>query len=52
MDNLFPQGAPVIRLGYSGFISAVIMLWRMHRNARQLDIKAKAEIIVPLRWFK
>lgn len=52
MENWFPHGAPVIRLGYRGFLSAVVMLWRMNRNARQLDIKTKAEFILPVRWFR
>lgn len=39
-------------LGYSGFLSAVWMLWRMNRNAKQTAVVMKAEIIVPLRWFK
>lgn len=52
MDNWFPRGTPIIRLGYSGFFSAVVMLWRMNRNAKATGIKTKAEFILPLRWFK
>jgi hypothetical protein len=40
------------RRGYSGFLSMIWMLWRMNRNAKKLDIKTKAEIILPVRWFR
>jgi hypothetical protein len=40
------------RLGYSGFLSAVWMLWKMNRNAKQLRITTKAEIILPVPGLK
>lgn len=52
MNNFFPHGAPMIRSGYRGFLSAVLMLWRMNRNARKLNIKTKAEFIIGFPWFK
>lgn len=52
MDNFFPRGQPIIRLGYRGFLSAVVMLWRMNRNCRKLGIKTRAEFIVGFPWFK
>jgi len=52
MDNFYPHHAGIVRLGYSGFLSAVWMLWRMNRNAKQLRIISKCELILPLRWFK
>lgn len=42
----------IVRLGYSGFLSAVWMMWKMNRASRAFDIKTKAEIIFPLRWLR
>ena len=46
-----PLNRNIERVGYSGFISAVWMLWRMNRAARQVDCKVKFEVIVPMRWL-
>ena len=40
------------RVGYRGFLSAVWMLWKMNRNAKEMRLNTKAEIILPLRWFR
>lgn len=51
-EQWYPLGAGVIqRMGYSGFLSAVIMLWRMNRNAKQLGLVTKAEFTLPVRWL-
>lgn len=50
--NFYPNTAFIKRLGYYGFLSAVWMLWKMNRNARQLDIKSKCEITLPMPWLK
>ena len=42
----------IVPLGYRGFLSLIWMLCRMNRNAKQLDIHTKAEIILPVRWLR
>lgn len=40
------------RLGYRGFLSAVLMLWRMNRSARILGVSLRCEIVLPVRWLR
>lgn len=40
------------RIGCYGFLSAIVMLWRLNRNAKELGIKSKIELTLPLRWFR
>ena len=46
-----PNDGGVKRLGYSGFLSAVWMLWRINRNAKQNRVMSIVEIRVPIRWL-
>lgn len=49
----FPNpGLFIKRVGYSGFISLIWMLYQQNRNAKRLGITAKYEIILPVRWMK
>lgn len=36
------------RVGYKGFLSLVVMLWKLNRAARKYGIKAKYEIVFPI----
>lgn len=38
-------------LEYRGFISAVWLLWKMNRNAKQLRIKTRAVFTLPVPWL-
>lgn len=40
------------RVGYRGFLSAVWMLFKMNRNARQLGIRSRCEFITGMPWLK
>lgn len=51
-DPWFIQNPGIRRFGYSGFLSAVWMLWKMNRNANRMRIHTKAEILLPIRWFR
>lgn len=48
----FARHPGIQRIGYSGFLSAVWMLWKMNKSARTNQIHMKAEIIVPLKWLR
>lgn len=53
-DNFVGPGTRgyIVRLGYRGFLSAVWMLWKMNSNAKQLGIKSRCEIMLPIRWLR
>ena len=52
-SDFTPQpGRFIKRLGYSGFLSLIWMLWCMNRNCKRLDIHTKAEIVFPVRWLR
>jgi hypothetical protein len=40
------------RVGYSGFLSAVLALWRMNRGAHRSGTRARFVVEVPLKWLK
>ncbi len=50
--NFYPNTAFIKRIGYRGFLSAVWMLWKLNRNARQLRIETIYEIRLPVPWLK
>ena len=51
--NWFPSASVDIkRVGYHGFLSMILMLWKMNRQAKLLGSKHKVEITFPFRWFR
>lgn len=44
--------AGVIRVGYRGFFSAVVALWRMNRGAHRSGTRARFVVEVPLKWLR
>ena len=42
----------VKRIGYKGFLSIIWVLWKMNKQCRKKNFKAKYEFILPVKWFK
>lgn len=44
--------AGIVRVGYRGFLSAVVALWKMNRGAKRENLRARFVVEVPLRWLR